>query len=209
MSTAWTKIQLLQQKLFMEPIVPNSTQAPQKKENFIKELVKFTLIAIAIVVPIRLFVAQPFIVKGESMDTTFADGQYLIVDQLTYHFKEPARGEVIILHYPLSPKTFFIKRVIGLPGETVVSTNGVISIINKDNPNGFTLDEPYIDPVNKASDTFRTTLKDTEYFVMGDNRSHSSDSHIWGPLERKFVQGRPIFRLIPLSIFPGKQAEAK
>jgi signal peptidase I len=193
----------------MEPTLQNPDQIPKKKEHFIRELVKFTVIAIAIVVPIRLYIAQPFIVKGESMDNTFADGQYLIVDQLSYHFKEPARGEVIILHYPLNPKTYFIKRIIGLPNETVVSKNGIITIINKDNPEGFVLDEPYIDPSNKASDSFRTTLKDTEYFVMGDNRSHSSDSHIWGPLERKYIAGRPFFRLIPVSIFPGSQNVAK
>ncbi|MDB5258819.1 MAG: signal peptidase signal peptidase [Candidatus Taylorbacteria bacterium] len=189
----------------MEPI-------PQKKESFIKEIVKFTVIALAIVIPIRLYIAQPFIVKGESMDNTFADNQYLIVDQISYHFEKPARGEVIIFKYPRDPKTYFIKRIIGLPGETVVSNDGIITIITKEYPDGFKLDEPYVSKENWAHDNFRTTLGPTEYYVMGDNRSHSSDSHVWGPLDTKFITGRPIFRLLPLSkisVFPGKQVEPK
>jgi signal peptidase I len=180
---------------------------PPQKENSIKEVVKFTLIALAIVVPIRLFIAQPFIVSGASMDPTFKSGQYLIVDQLTYYFREPVREEVIIFRYPRNPKTFFIKRVIGLPGETVKLENGKITIVNKDNPDGFKLDAPYVAQNHIAADNITVTLQETEYFVMGDNRAESSDSRVWGPLERKYIVGRPALRLFPLTtiaVYPGK-----
>jgi signal peptidase I len=198
--------------LHQKQMEPTSSINPQKKDSFIKEIVKFTLIALAIVIPIRIYVAQPFIVNGHSMDSSFSDGNYLIIDELSYHFTEPQRGEVIVFKYPRDPKTYFIKRIIGLPGETVISQSGKISIVNAEHPesNPLVLKETYVDAVNEASDNFRTTLGPTEYFVMGDNRSHSSDSHIWGPLDRKFITGRPIVRLLPptaLSIFPGRQIE--
>ncbi len=189
----------------MNPEISN--QKAPKKENFLKEIVKFTLIALAIVIPIRAYVAQPFIVSGASMDPTFASGQYLIVDQLSYHFEDPKRGEVIIFKYPRDPETFFIKRIIGLPGETISVDNGKVTIINTEKPDGFLLDEIYITKEHKTSDTFTLTLGHDEYFVMGDNRPQSSDSRTWGPLEDKYIVGRPFVRLLPVtkvSIFPGR-----
>lgn len=190
----------------MNPEIFN--QKTPKKENFFKEIVKFTLIALAIVIPIRAYVAQPFIVSGASMDPTFATGQYLIVDQLSYHFEDPKRGEVIIFRYPRDTETFFIKRIIGLPGETISVDNGKVTIINTEKPDGFLLDEAaYITKDHKTSDTFTLTLGHDEYFVMGDNRPQSSDSRAWGPLEDKYIVGRPFARLLPLtkiSVFPGR-----
>ena len=180
---------------------------PPKKENFVKEIIKFTLIALAIVIPVRAYVAQPFIVSGASMDPTFSTGQYLIVDQLSYHFENPKRGEVIIFKYPRDPETFFIKRIIGLPGETISLENGKVTIINVEHPDGILIDETYITKDHKTSDTFTTTLGHNEYFVMGDNRPQSSDSRAWGPLEDKYIVGRPFVRLLPLtkiSVFPGR-----
>lgn len=185
----------------------NQIKNEPKKENFLKEIVKFTLIAIVIVVPIRAYVAQPFIVSGASMDPTFNTGQYLIVDQLTYHLQDPKREDVIIFRYPRDPSTYFIKRIIGLPGETLTMKSGKINIINKDHPEGFTLDDPHIIPEHRTSDTFKITLGPTEYFVMGDNRPESSDSRVWGPLEKKYIVGRPILRLTPpskIGFFPGR-----
>lgn len=182
-------------------------QTTVPKENFLKEIVKFTLLAVAIVVPIRMYVAQPFIVSGASMNPTFADRQYLIVDQLTYHFQDVKREDVIILKYPLNPKTFFIKRVIGLPNETIVSRAGKITITNKDNPDGFIFDDKHVSPERKGHDDFNITLGDKEYFVMGDNRRESSDSRVWGALEEKYIVGKPFIRLFPLSkiaVSPGK-----
>lgn len=188
-------------------ILENKSQPEIKKENFLKEIVKFTIIALAIIIPVRTYIAQPFIVNGASMDPTFETGQYLIVDQLSYHFKEPKRQDVIIMRYPRDPSTYFIKRIIGLPGETVRFKGGIATIINAENPKGMILEEPYIAAEHRSSDSFSITLSDTEYFVMGDNRAQSSDSRIWGPLERKLIVGKPLVRLVPLSeisLFPGK-----
>jgi signal peptidase I len=141
------------------------------------------------------------------MDPTFASGQYLIVDQLTYHLEDPKRDDVIIFKYPKDPSTYYIKRIIGLPGETLSVDHGTVTIINNKNPSGFILNEPYITDSHKTSDTFEITLGPTEYFVMGDNRPQSSDSRSWGPLEAKYIVGRPFLRLIPfskLSVFPGR-----
>ncbi len=178
-----------------------------KKESVIKEIVKFTLIVVIMVVVVRNYIAQPFIVSGASMDPTFASGEYLIVDELSYHFKKPTRGEVIIFRYPRNPDTFFIKRVIGLPGETVHLQNGSITIVNNENPDGIILPDSHIDPSRKSNDNLSVTLTKGEYFVMGDNRKESSDSRSWGPLPEKYVIGRPFLRLVPLtkvSLFPGK-----
>src|ERR1700733_9006303 len=116
------------------PTAPPST--PVKKESFIWEIIKFVIIAMIIIIPVRTFVAEPFIVSGDSMDFTFANNQYLIVDQLSYHFENPARGDVIIFRYPKDPSVFFIKRVIGLPGETVAINNGIVTIYNAQHPLG-------------------------------------------------------------------------
>lgn len=179
------------------------------KGGFFKELLKFTVIAFLIVVPFRAFVAQPFIVNGASMDPTFHPGEYLIVEQLSYKtFGEPDRGSILIFKYPEDTSKFFIKRVIGLPGETLNIKGDQIEIINEENPRGFFLEEDYV--VHKKSGSFRVDLADDEYFVMGDNRASSSDSRVWGPLKKEFIVGRPLVRLFPinrLDILPGNYKE--
>lgn len=178
-----------------------------KKENFFYEIIKFTIIALIIVVPIRKYIAQPFIVSGASMDPTFSTGQYLIVDQLTYHLEDPKRDDVIVFRYPNNPSTYFIKRIIGLPGETVSIKHGKVTIVNKESPDGFILDDSYVSENHKTTETFEITLNDSEYFVMGDNRAQSSDSRAWGPLDFKYIIGKPFVRLFPaskISVFPGK-----
>lgn len=194
--------------------LPESDNIPvanqEKKENFFKEIIKFALLAAIIVLPIRFFIAQPFVVSGGSMDPTFASGQYLIVDQISYRFEEPKRGDVIIFRYPYAEKkTFFIKRIIGLPSETIEIKNKVILITDKNGGKHTITNEHYIDSNGNKGDSdpsllFKTVqLKDDEYFVMGDNRTHSSDSTYWGPLKRSFIVGRPVFRLFPTNITPG------
>ena len=176
----------------------------------IREWIQVIVIALVIALPIRWYVAEPFIVNGASMDPTFATGQFLIVDRLGYHFEEPKRGDVIVFEYPNDPSTYYIKRIIGLPGETVDIKDGKITIINKDHPQGFVLDEPYISPEHVSHDTSSKTLSSTEYFVMGDNRAQSSDSRYWGPLDRHFIVGRPIIRLLPIttiSFWPGQESQ--
>lgn len=172
--------------------------------NFLWELIKFVFFAAIIVIPFRLYIAQPFVVNGASMDPTFETGEYLIVDQLTYQFENPERGSVIIFKYPLDVEKYFIKRVIGLPGETVVIRGSTVTIKNTDNPKGFTLEEPYIEHIK--NDYLSVTLGENEYFVMGDNRAGSSDSRIWGPVDESLIVGRPLVRLFPinhLNFLPG------
>lgn len=179
-------------------------QNPEKKGNSFWELVRYAAIALVIIIPFRIFVAQPYVVSGASMDPTFKDADYLIVDQISKRFEEPQRASVVIIRYPKDPSKFFIKRLIGFPGETVEIKGGEVTIYNEDNKNGLKLDEPYI--VYKKIENFSITLKDDEYFVMGDNRAGSSDSRIWGTLPKKYIIGRPIIRLLPITkidIWPG------
>ncbi len=179
---------------------------PAKKEGMLSEIIRFSLVALLIVLPIRLFVAQPFIVSGASMETTFSTGEYLIVDQLTYHFDEPIRGEVIVFRYPKDPSKFFIKRIIGVPGDTVSISGREVKITNSGHPDGVTLDESYVHTM-KPSASITETLGEGEYFVMGDNRDASSDSRSWGVLQRDKIVGRALLRLFPLtevSVFPGE-----
>jgi len=182
--------------------IPPSPKSP----NFFSEIVKFSILAALIVIPIRLFIAQPFIVSGASMEPTFETGQYLIVDQLTYAFEAPVRGEVVIFHYPRDTSKFFIKRIIGLPGETVNIRGKEVIIKNVKHPDGIILSEPYLDSDNRQSTNLSVKLEDDEYFVLGDNRKASSDSRVWGPLKEEFLVGRAFLRLFPISkgdVFPG------
>jgi signal peptidase I len=174
------------------------------------EWAKTITIALIIALPIRFFIAEPFIVSGASMDPTFASGQFLIVDRVTYRFEPPQRGDVIIFEYPNNPSFYYIKRVIGLPGETVTVTDGKVGIQGANGSTTTELDETYIDQAHAAHDTFTTTLEPNQYFVMGDNRAQSYDSRVWGPLDKHFIIGRPIVRLLPLnkiSVLPGEVKE--
>lgn len=178
----------------------------------IREWVQIIVIALIISLPIRFFIAEPFVVNGASMDPTFSTGQFLIVDRLTYRFEQPSRGDVIVFEYPNDPSTYYIKRIIGLPGEEIKINDGKVTIINSANPKGFELTEPYIEPIHAAHDTYDVTLGPTEYFVMGDNRAQSSDSRVWGPLDKHFIVGRPVVRLLPVTqaaVLPGEYNSSK
>ena len=177
------------------------TKEHSQSSNFWLELGKLIFISLVIVIPFRLYVAQPFIVEGASMDPTFKSGEYLIVDELTYHWSDPKRGSVLIFRYPRDPSKYFIKRVIGLPGETLEIKDGIVTIKNEVSPLGFVIDEPYIK--FPKTDNLLITLGEDEYFVMGDNRLGSADSRIWGPVPREDVIGRPIIRFMPPALFPG------
>lgn len=178
----------------------NPEVAPSEKKHSFKEeafeTFRFLLIALAIVIPIRFFIAQPFIVSGASMDPTFKDKQYLIVDELSYNIGDPTRGDVAIFKYPKNPKQYFIKRVIGLPGETVlINSDGKVSIKNKDGNIVLTLKEPYV--AHEKNGVAERSLKADEYFMMGDNRAGSFDSRAWGPVPRELIVGKAFLRLFP------------
>jgi len=186
----------------IEQLVPT----PEPAASY-KTLVVYTLIALTVAIFVRFFVAAPYIVSGASMEPTFDSWHYLIVDRLSYEIGEPQRGDVIVFEFPQDPTRSFIKRVIGLPGETVVLSGTKVEIQNEEHPKGFILDEPYIAEELERPSFITVTLGSDEYFVLGDNRLESADSRVWGTLQRDFIAGRAYVRLFPFSqldILPGE-----
>ena len=168
------------------------------------ELVRFAFIALIIVVPIRAFVAEPFIVSGSSMVPTFTNGVYLIIDKISYELGNPKRDDVVVFRYPGDTTKFFIKRVIGLPNETVDIKGNDVTITNSEHPESFKLDQPFVKNISNNEE--HIVLKNDEYFVMGDNRSASSDSRAWGPVKKELLTGRAFLRLLPIKkidLLPG------
>ena len=185
--------------------IPDGKSEPQAGSW--RDIFKFVIITAAIVIPIRLFIAQPFIISGPSMEPTFMNNDYLIVDEISYRFEKPKRGEVIIFNQPMEGK-YLIKRIIGLPGDTVTLSGNTITIKNAAHPEGFTLDQTYLTYTNP--ETPKTiTLDNSHYFVLGDNRPVSYDSRYWGPLASSDIIGRPFLRLYPfnkIALWPGDES---
>jgi signal peptidase I len=184
--------------------------------SFIWEVIKVFVWALIIIIPIRIFLFQPFFVQGSSMEPNFKDGDYLIINELGYKqtdislgnlnlftvksFKNFDRGDAIVFRYPMQPETFFIKRVIGLPGERVKIENNKITIYNNQNPDGLVLDEDeYLAKTVITTDAVDMQLKNDEYFVMGDNRTASYDSRKWGPVPEKDIVGKVLLRAWPIT----------
>lgn len=198
----------------MEPTqTPGQPQEhPQRKPFFqtgfgkFIENILYIIGAVVLAIIIQAFIIRPFIVSGTSMDPVIKNAEYLIVDEVSYHLETPQRGDVIVFKAPPEPTKYYIKRVIGLPGETVKVIDGKVTIINTAHPEGFTLSEPYI--VHTSTDTGTYVVPQGQYFVMGDNRSGSYDSRSWGMLPAVNIRGRALLRLIPLntiSVLPGKE----
>ncbi|OGZ61096.1 MAG: signal peptidase I [Candidatus Spechtbacteria bacterium RIFCSPLOWO2_01_FULL_43_12] len=164
--------------------------------SFSWDIVKIIIISLVIIVPIRYFLVQPFFVRGASMDPSYHQGDYLLVDEISYRFGDPERGSVIIFKFPGNPSVFYIKRIIGLPGETITIRDGEVIIKNEQSPEGFVLEEKYIK--EPFSDDMNVVLGDGEYFVLGDNRNASHDSRRWGALHESFIVGRVFLRAWPL-----------
>jgi signal peptidase I len=148
-----------------------------------REVVETVVLALLIFLLIRV-VMQNFRIEGYSMEPNLHQGQYLIVNKALYKWVHPPqRGDIVVFEYPRAPDRDFIKRVIGLPGETVEIRSGSVYI------DGIPLDEPYLgQPTN--GNLGPRTLADTEYFVLGDNRDNSSDSRSWGPLPQANIIGK-------------------
>jgi signal peptidase I len=171
-------------------------------KEFILEFLKILIISLAIVLPIRYFLIQPFYVKGASMEPNFYDYEYLIVDEITFRFREPQRGEVVIFHSPYRYSDYYIKRIIGLPKERVVIKDGEVYIYNEKFKDGIKLDESgYLEPSVKTPGQIDITLSDKEYFVLGDNRNSSLDSRSFGPISRNQIIGRAWIRAWPFYRF--------
>ena len=190
-----------------ETINTNSTKNDQNESkkgfskgllSFVWEFLKILIIAAVIVLPIRYFLFQPFIVKGDSMVPNLQSGNYLIIDEISYRFKEPNRGDVVVLNYPLDNTQRFIKRIIGLPGEVVEIKNGKVTISK--NGEKIVLDETSYLPEDLMTDgNVYITLKDSQYFVLGDNRQFSYDSRKWGILPKEDIIGKAAIRLFPIT----------
>lgn len=173
-------------------------------KEILKEIFIFVIIAFGIVLPFRLYIAEPYLVDGRSMDPTFATGDYLIVDKLSYEIGTPQRNTVVVFKYPNDPSKTFIKRIIGLPGETIIIKDDVVTIKNKENLDGFVVDGTYV--THHSTGSYEKTLGADEYYVLGDNRAESFDSRYWGPLQKKYILGKPVLRLFPIGkigVLPG------
>jgi signal peptidase I len=164
-------------------------------------------LAIGLAILIQSFIVRPFIVNGASMDPEFGTSDYLIIDEISYHLgHQYKRGDVITFKAPPEPEKYYIKRIIGLPGETIKITGAKVTIVNKQNPEGFVLDEPYIK--HEKQDNLEIQIPLDHYFVMGDNRSGSYDSRAWGTVPKENIRGVALLRLLPLkklAIFPGEE----
>lgn len=174
----------------------------------ILEIGEIAIIALGAVFLVRSFLIQPFLVSGSSMAPNFSNGDYVLIDELTYRMREPVRGEVVVFRYPKDEGTYFIKRVIGLSGERVVVEEGTVKIYNPENKEGFVLGEEYLPIGLSTSGSSDTQLGDSEYFVMGDNRQFSYDSRVWGKVLKKDIIGIARLRLWPpsgLTVFAAPQ----
>ncbi len=168
---------------------------------FLWELIKITAIALAIVIPIRYFLFQPFLVSGASMEPTFQNGDYLLVDEISYRFRTPKRGEVLVFRYPNNPSKKFIKRVVGLPGENVVVEAGKVKITTNGKEQEYILNENSYLPNASTPGKVEMKLEEDEYFVLGDNRNGSYDSRGWGALAEEQIVGKVFLRAWPIEGF--------
>lgn len=173
----------------------NSQDLPQTIGRLFIEIVKIVLLAGITVFLVRHFIFKPFYVKGKSMEPNFSQHDYLIVDQLTYQFRNPKRGEVVVFHPPVGQKEYYLKRVIGLPGERVRIKDGKVIICDLECN---VIKEDYIEESNIEREvSHSTTLGKGQYFVLGDNRDNSSDSRVFGPIDRDAIVGKIWFRGFP------------
>lgn len=168
---------------------------------FTWELFKVVVISLVIIVPVRYFLIKPFYVKGASMEPNFFDKEYLIIDEISYRFNRPGRGDSVVFKYPLEPKQYFIKRIIAVPGERIVIRDNQIIIYNQTNARGAVLNEPYIPSNIPTRGEVDQTLAEDEYFLLGDNRTASLDSRSFGPVKRSFIVGRTLLRGWPIDQF--------
>jgi len=166
---------------------------------FFWEIFKIVVISLAIIIPVRYFLIKPFYVKGASMEPNFYDHEYLIIDEISYRFSPPERGDIIVFKYPLMPSQYFIKRIIGLPGEKIKVADNKVIIYNQNNPDGGVLDEKYLPNETMTNGEIELTLKSDEYYLLGDNRPSSLDSRAFGPIKQEAIIGRVFWRGWPIN----------
>ena len=177
-----------------EPADKNEV-AKESFKQFAFEILKIIIISLIIILPVRYYLVQPFYVKGQSMEPNFHDNEYLIINEIGYRLNLPERGDIIVFKYPKNPSEFYIKRIIGLPGETIKIKDNQIIIFNAENPGGKILDEnAYLASGTETAGNLSVTLNDNEYYVLGDNRASSKDSRYFGPVDKKYIIGRTWLR---------------
>ena len=195
-------------------------QQEKEQENmkdFIIEVVKMFFLALIIIVPVRMFLFQPFIVRGASMEPNFSEKEYLIINEFGYKNtpvsilgkdivtvrprKEFERQEIVVFRAPNDEKQFYIKRIVGLPGETVEIGGGEVKVYNDEFPDGMVLEEGYLPEGRKTNGSMKVVLSDDEYYVLGDNRAASSDSRTFGPIGKTEVVGKVLLRAWPMGSF--------
>ncbi|MBI2989829.1 MAG: signal peptidase I [Candidatus Magasanikbacteria bacterium] len=163
---------------------------------FFLELIKVTLLAGVTIVLIRYFLFKPFYVKGQSMEPTFYERDYLIIDEISYRFRAPERGEIIVFRAPVASDNY-LKRIIGLPGERIKVEGNKVVVYNNEYPQGVIIQESYLEEQTPGSVSI--TLGPDQYFVLGDNRDASYDSRRFGPISVNDIVGRVVFRGWPFS----------
>ncbi|MBU0596986.1 signal peptidase I [Patescibacteria group bacterium] len=196
-----------------EPIIPEELEEVEEEKIkrrravrffesvgiFFLELIKVALLAGITIGLVRYFLFKPFYVKGQSMENTFYEHEYLIIDEISYRFREPERGEVIVFRSPTNPEDFYLKRVIGLPGERVKVEENKVVIYNVEYPQGMVLDEGYLDIGDQTVGSDNIVLGDNQFYVLGDNREASFDSRRFGPIDGSEIVGRTWFRGFPFN----------
>ncbi len=192
-----------------DPVMQES-QSPENSTGSNLSILVYTVIAVALAITIRMFIAAPYLVAGPSMEPTFQNSDYLIADRLSYVFSSPQRGDVIIFKIPVNQGETLIKRIVGIPGDTVSLSDDTVTITNTEHPEGVALSEPYLDHADLGGASgMEVTLAADEYFVLGDNRKVSFDSRLWGALPRKNIIGRAFVRLYPVSEISVKPGETR
>jgi len=189
------KQQKVDQELMAKEISPPFWKSVS---SFVIEVVKIVVISLVIIVPIRYFLIKPFYVSGASMEPTFYDHEYLVIDEISYRFHDPDRGDIVVFRYSEDTSQYFIKRIIGLPGETVEISNGEVMIYDEEKNQGQTINESeYLDKGIITSGDILVHLKDGEYFMLGDNRPYSLDSRRIGTIDREDIVGKTWIRAWP------------
>ena len=192
-------MQLFKKKSAKKDFDDKNLSIGQQALIFFWEIFKVVVISLAIIIPVRYFLIKPFYVKGASMEPNFYDHEYLIINEIGYRFDEPQRGDTVVFKFPFDTTQYFIKRVIGLPGEIIKISEGKIYIFNEAHPEGEMLEEDYLLPAMKTLGDLEVNLAEDEYFLMGDNRIASLDSRSFGPVKRQYIVGKTLLRGWPIN----------
>jgi len=164
---------------------------------FLMEIMETVVFVGSLFIVVYLFVVQPNQIKGASMEPTFYNGNYIFTSKITYRLRKPERGDIVVFHSPRNKDIEYIKRIIGIPGDTILIKAPTVYV------NGKPLSEPYISaqttliPGNFVEEGVPVEVPEDKYFVMGDNRPRSSDSREFGPVPSSSIVGLVFFRYFP------------